>query len=68
MPTAREIVRFLKRKGFKEKRQAGSHLILQNPQSGYRTIVPMHAGDLPTGLLLRILKDAGFSLNDFRDG
>ncbi|HEY2917942.1 MAG TPA: type II toxin-antitoxin system HicA family toxin [Candidatus Binatia bacterium] len=34
MPTAREIVRFLKRKGFQENRQSGSHLILQNPQSG----------------------------------
>ena len=68
MPTAREVVRFLKRKGFTEKRQKGSHLVLQHPQTGYRTSVPMHPGDLPTGLFLKILKDAGFTLDDFRRG
>jgi predicted RNA binding protein YcfA (HicA-like mRNA interferase family) len=65
MPTAREVVRFLKRKGFIEKRQKGSHLLLQNPR-GYRTSVPMHPDDLPTGLFVKILKDDGFTLADFR--
>ncbi|MDA8090651.1 MAG: type II toxin-antitoxin system HicA family toxin [Nitrospiraceae bacterium] len=65
MPTAKEAVAFLKEKGFIEKRQRGSHLILQNPKTGYRTVVPMHPGDLPKGLFLRILKDAGYSLEDF---
>ncbi len=55
----------MKEKGFIEKRQRGSHLILQNPKTGYRTVVPMHPGDLPKGLFLRILKDAGYSLEDF---
>jgi predicted RNA binding protein YcfA (HicA-like mRNA interferase family) len=68
MPTAREVVRFLKRKGFDEKRQKGSHLLLQHPSTGYRTSVPMHPGDLPTGLFLKILKDAGFTLEEFRKG
>jgi predicted RNA binding protein YcfA (HicA-like mRNA interferase family) len=68
MPTAREVVRFLKRKGFIEKRQKGSHLLLQHPQTGYRTSVPMHPGELSTGLFLKILKDAGFTLADFRQG
>jgi predicted RNA binding protein YcfA (HicA-like mRNA interferase family) len=66
LATAREVLRFLKRKGFIEKRQKGSHLILQHSRSGYRTIVPMHPGDLPMGLFLKILKDAGLSLDDFR--
>ena len=68
MPTAREVVRFLRRKGFIEKRQKGSHLLLQHPRTGYRTSVPMHPGDLPTGLFLKILKDAGFTLEEFRKG
>jgi predicted RNA binding protein YcfA (HicA-like mRNA interferase family) len=68
MPTAREVLRFLKRKGFIEKRQKGSHLLLQDPRTGYRTLVPMHAGDLPTGLFLKILKDAGFNVEDYRKG
>jgi len=28
----------------------------------------MHPGDLPTGLFLKILKDAGFTLEEFRKG
>ena len=66
MPTAREIVSFLKRKGFIEKRQAGSHLVLQHSGTKLRTVVPMHPGDLPKGLVHRILKDAGYSLEDLR--
>ncbi len=48
MPSARDVVRFLKRKGFVEKRQRGSHLILQSPVTKYRTVVPIHGGDLLT--------------------
>ena len=29
-------------------------------------VIPVHAGDLPKGLFLKILKDAGFTLEDFR--
>ncbi|MEE9614712.1 MAG: type II toxin-antitoxin system HicA family toxin [Thermodesulfobacteriota bacterium] len=65
MPTSRDVVRFLRKKGFIEKRQRGSHLILQNPNTGYRTVVPVHPGDLPKGLFLKILKDAGFSLEEY---
>jgi predicted RNA binding protein YcfA (HicA-like mRNA interferase family) len=68
MATARQVARFLKRKGFIEKRQKGSHLVLQNPRTGYRTVIPMHPGDLPTGLFVKILKDAGFTAEDFRKG
>ena len=65
MATARQVVRFLKRKGFVAKRQSGAHLVLQHPETKYRTVVPIHPGDLPKGLLHRILKDAGLSLQDF---
>lgn len=66
MPTAKELVAFLKRKGFIEKRQRGSQLILQHPETGYRTIIPIHPGDIPKGLFVKLLKDAGFTLDDFR--
>ncbi len=65
MPTSKEVLRFLKRRGFQETRQSGSHLILKNPETGYRTVLPMHPGDLPRGLFLKILKDAAFNLDDF---
>jgi predicted RNA binding protein YcfA (HicA-like mRNA interferase family) len=64
MPTARELLRFLRKLGYEEKRQKGSHRILTHPVR--RTLVlPIHSGDVPRGLFLRILKDAGFSEEDF---
>ncbi len=29
-------------------------------------VLPVHRGDIPKGLLLHILKDAGFTLEDFQ--
>lgn len=67
MPTARELVRFLCSHGYLEIRQTGSHLILKH-QDGKILVVPVYHGrDLAKGLLLRILKDAGFTLEDFRN-
>ncbi len=64
--TARELVRFLKSQGFVEDRQTGSHLRLWQPQRQVLLIVPMHFGsDVPRGLALKILKDAGFSVDDY---
>ncbi len=66
MATAKDLLRFLRAQGFVEKRQSGSHLVLQNPQNGYRAVIPMHPRDIPKGLFYRILKDAGFTIEDFR--
>jgi predicted RNA binding protein YcfA (HicA-like mRNA interferase family) len=66
MPTARELLQFLRHSGYREVRQAGSHLILEHPDKPM-LVVPVHKGrDLPRGLFLRILKDAGFTMEDFR--
>ncbi len=42
--TAKELVRALKRPGFKEDRKKGSHLVLFHPQTRKRVVVPMHSG------------------------
>jgi predicted RNA binding protein YcfA (HicA-like mRNA interferase family) len=64
--TARDLVRFLKSQGFEEERQAGSHLTLWHPGRRIAVTVPVHTGvDLGRGLAVRILKDAGFSVDDF---
>jgi len=67
MPTAQELLRFLRKQGFREKRQTGSHLILVHP-SRRMLVVPVHRGDIPRGLFLRILKDGGFSESEFLEG
>ncbi len=65
MVPARELIRFLLRQGYHRARQAGSHVILEHP-SRKPLVIPVHAGDLPKGLFLKILKDAGFTLEEFR--
>ena len=60
-------MRFLRRQGYREVRQTGSHRILTHP-TRRMLVVPIHRGDIPRGLFLRILKDAGFSEEDFVRG
>ncbi len=65
MVPARELIRFFLRHGYHKARQTGSHLILEH-SNGKTLVIPVHARDLPKGLFLRILKDAGLTLEDFR--
>ena len=66
--TARELIRFLTRHGYVEDRQSGSHLALWHPQRRKTVTVPVHPGDLGRGLVARILKDAGFTVEDYLEG
>jgi predicted RNA binding protein YcfA (HicA-like mRNA interferase family) len=64
--TARELVSFLKQRGFSEERQSGSHQTLRHAERGVSVTVPMHGGcDLGRGLAARILRDAGFTVEDY---
>lgn len=63
--SAREVLARLLRGGFREVRQSGSHKVLRHPD-GRQTYVAMHPGDLPEGTFRKILKQAGFSPEQFR--
>jgi predicted RNA binding protein YcfA (HicA-like mRNA interferase family) len=64
--TARELIEFLKSQGFVEDRQSGSHLTLWHAARGVSVTVPVHTGtDLGRGLAIRLLKDSGFSVEDY---
>jgi len=64
--TARELVRFLRTQGFVEDRQSGSHLTLWNDEKKISVTIPIHTGcDIGRGLAARILKDAGFTVEDY---
>ena len=64
--TAGELVRFLKKQGFVEDRQVGSHLTLWHEARNLSVTIPIHTGcDLGRGLAVRILKDAGVSVDDY---
>ena len=64
--TARDLIRFLKAQGFIEDRQSGSHLTLLHEGRKVSVTIPVHTGsDIGRGLAVRILKDAGFSVEDY---
>jgi predicted RNA binding protein YcfA (HicA-like mRNA interferase family) len=64
--TALKVVRALKRAGFVEDRQKGSHLILIHPVTRARTVVPVHRGrTIKESLLRAIVRDADLSIDRF---
>ena len=66
--TARRVIRALKRAGFIEDRQRGSHLVMFHPESHARTVIPVHARKtLKKALLRAIIADAGLSAEEFLD-
>ena len=62
---AKEVLRRLRRAGFEERRQSGSHLVLRHPD-GRQTYLPMHTGDVPSGTLRSILQQAGIHEDEFQ--
>ena len=66
--TARQVVRALKRAGFIEDRQKGSHLILIRPEMKARTVVPIHRGrTIKEPLLRAIIRDANLGIEEFTE-
>ena len=57
--TARELIKMLKRDGWYEKDQKGSHLQLIHPKKKGKVTVPIHGRDISKGTLNAILKQAG---------
>lgn len=65
--TCDELVRVLKKAGFVEKRQKGSHLTMWRESDKRRATVPVHPGrEVPIGTLRGILRDADISADNFR--
>jgi len=62
-----QLIRALKRAGYEEQRQRGSHLHLRRERDGKRVTVPVHKGrPVPIGTLRSILRDADISIDEFR--
>ena len=55
----REVIQLLKKDGWEEKVQKGSHLQLTHPTKKGKVTIPIHGGDIPIGTLKSILKQAG---------
>lgn len=57
--TPKEMIRLLKKNGFIEVSQNGSHVKLKNIRTGKQVIVPYHSKTMKKGLEQAILKEAG---------
>ena len=64
--SANRVIQKLRRAGFVLDREAkGSHEIWRNPETGARTIVPHHPGDLPEDIVRKIVRQAKMSVDEF---
>lgn len=55
----KEMIKILKKNGFTEVSQNGSHVKMRNQETRKQVIVPLHNKDLKKGLEQSILKQAG---------
>lgn len=62
--SGRECFKALGKAGFYLKRQTGSHLILRRDEPFAQVVVPDHR-ELDSGTLRSIIRQAGFSVDEF---
>ena len=63
----KELLRALKKIGYVEKHQKGSHIVLYNPERpGKIVTLPFHNKDLKKGTLKSILKQAALEIEDLQ--
>ena len=53
------MIKHLKKNGFEEIRQNGSHITMKNQTTGKSVVVPYHSKAMKKGLEQAILKQAG---------
>jgi predicted RNA binding protein YcfA (HicA-like mRNA interferase family) len=64
--SGREVCALLARNGFVEKRQRGSHVVMQKQAGGSTVTVPVPLHDeLRTGTLLSIIRQSGIPRSEF---
>lgn len=59
--TSKKLLKKLKKLGFTEDHQKGSHLVMFNPKTEKRAVIAMHLGEIPKGTLISLLHEAGIS-------
>jgi predicted RNA binding protein YcfA (HicA-like mRNA interferase family) len=65
--TAQQVVSILKKHGFEESRQSGSHLRLVH-EDGRAVTVPMHTGDIRRSTLRMIITQSELGIAAFTRG
>ena len=64
--SGREVIKVLKKIGFEEKRQKGSHIILtKETEHGKKGVVVPNHKEIDKGTLLEIIRQAGLTREGF---
>lgn len=64
--SGREVVRALKKIGYEQDRQRGSHMILRQTDSPHRRVtVPDHK-EIAKGTLRAIIREVGLTVDEFK--
>ena len=66
--TPKEMIKLLKKNGFREVSQNGSHVKLRNERTQRQVIVPYHSKAMKKGLEQAILKEAGLKCQVNKNG
>ncbi|MBA2693963.1 MAG: type II toxin-antitoxin system HicA family toxin [Rubrobacter sp.] len=61
--SGKEAIKAFERLGYERKRQRGSHVVMSFP--GRRPIVVPEHGDMKRGTLRSIIRDSGFTVEEF---
>jgi predicted RNA binding protein YcfA (HicA-like mRNA interferase family) len=64
--SGRQCIRALQKMGFVQRRQSGSHIIMQRQDPFTLVSVPNHR-TLKPGILRKIIKDVGLSVSEFAE-
>lgn len=60
------LIKIFEKLGFYIKRQKGSHVIMiKNGSAIYQPVIPFHKKDLSKALLKSIIRQAGFTIEEF---
>ena len=66
--TPKEMIKLLKKNGFKKNSQNGSHVKMKNERTKRQVIVPYHSKAMKKGLEQAILKEAGLKFQVDKNG
>jgi len=61
----KQVLKKFENLGFIIDRQSGSHLILYNPKTKRRVVIPLHLTDLKKGTLSTIIRESGINKEEF---
>ncbi|MGI8655797.1 MAG: type II toxin-antitoxin system HicA family toxin [Pyrinomonadaceae bacterium] len=64
--SGREIIKALRKIGYEQDRQRGSHIVLRQGASPYRRLVVPDHHEVAKGTLRAIIKQAGLTVDEFK--